>query len=87
MRRSVAELWEASYLPGRWCATLYDEFLSGSQGKDFDTIRFWIERFKAGENTTIQVSSDGYVCDGNHRLVAAKLAGLTEIGIEPWCWG
>ena len=51
----------------------------GAQGKDFDTIRFWIAEFKAGKTTTIIVNSNGIIEDGNHRLVAAKIAGIQTI--------
>lgn len=86
--RSVEELWALNYNPSfnRWVVHLHDEYLAGSKGKDFDSIRFWIEEFKAGKNTQIYVSRKGYVCDGNHRLVAAKLAGLKEIGVADWKW-
>lgn len=78
-RLRVSDLWEANYVRGTWCAFLYDEFLKGGLGKDFDTIRFWIEEFKAGKQTRIEVSFTGTVVDGNHRLVAAKISGVESI--------
>lgn len=83
----VSELWEANYLPGSYCAFLYDEFVAGGLGKHFDSIQFWVDRFWEGKNTTIQISASGYVTDGNHRLVAAKIVGLKEIQTEVVCEG
>lgn len=82
-KANVSELWECNYDPdfNTWCVFLHDQYVQGGLGKDFDTIRFWIDRFESGENTEIAVTSSGYVPDGNHRLVAAKLAGLEEIGV------
>lgn len=83
--RSVEELWEANYGVNQWLTTLHDEFLKGGLGKDFDTIRHWISEFESGVETVIYPSSDtSYIYDGNHRLVAAKLCGLKEIGTIVW---
>lgn len=76
---TLNELWEInSRRP--WVAFLYREYLLGAKGKDFDTIRHWIEAFKRGEKTTIHINKHGVVEDGNHRLVAAKIAGIELMG-------
>ena len=80
--RKVADLWKRNYLPGSWCAHLYDEFLKGGLGKDFDTISFWIGKFKAGKETSIIIDYGCMVEDGNHRLVAAKIVGIEQIGTD-----
>ena len=82
MNIKVSDLWTRNYREGSWCAFLHDEFLKGGLGKHFDTIRFWMEEFKSGKTTTIIVDYEGMVADGNHRLVAAKLQGIAEIGFE-----
>ena len=80
--RKVSDLWSRNYRPGSWCAHLYDEYLKGGLGKDFDTIRFWVAEFHAGRQTTIVIDYGYMVEDGNHRLVAAKIAEIERIGTE-----
>lgn len=75
----VSDLW-SRYSHLRWLRILHCGYFADAEGKDFDTIRYWIKRFKEGATTEI-VLGQGCVADGNHRLVAAKLAGVEEIGV------
>lgn len=81
MEVSIDALWSRNK-DRAWVKFLHDEFVSGSQGKDFDTIRWWIQQFKKGETTELQGDSGLLVADGNHRLVAAKLAGLSVVSFK-----
>jgi hypothetical protein len=78
---TVTELWEKNK-HRNWIRFLHDEILSGSKGKDFDTIRWWMTKFQNGETSTVDVNYANIVMDGNHRLVAAKLVGVNSLVVR-----
>ena len=50
-------------------------------GKDYETIRYWIGRFRQGESSTLVVDRNFTITDGHHRLIAGKISKLDLINV------
>ena len=74
---TTSEIWDKNY-NRYWVSFLYNQYLAGGLGTDFDSIRYWVSQFQNGETTKVILSDEGIVEDGNHRLVAAKISGIED---------
>lgn len=54
-------------------------------GRDFETIDYWMSKFREGRTTTLRVDCDYTITDGHHRLIAAFLTGkeIIEVVVCP----
>lgn len=78
----VVEEVEVSYLWSRNKSRPWIQHLLRQEtGRDFETISYWMSKFKEGTATTLRVDCDYTITDGHHRLVAAHLSGVRVIEV------